>query len=99
MRFGCVDGCGRHGGRPSRWCLAAVFVPAVLLSAPVSHGLLYRQPAEVDCDWQDGVSVRVYVRSRAGLKPDIRFRGKPITRMVDFRLETVAKAVGRLPEK
>jgi len=29
------------------------------------------------CEWTDGVPVRVAVRSKKGLKPDVRFGGKP----------------------
>lgn len=57
------------------------------------RGLCARGAFEIDCDWTNGAPARVAVRSRAGLKPDIRFRGQPLPRMADFWLETVAKAV------
>jgi len=41
------------------------------------RGLCARGAFEVDCDWVDGKPVKVAVRSLKGLKPDVRFAGKP----------------------
>lgn len=41
------------------------------------RGLCARGAFEVDCEWTNGVPVRVVVRSKKGLKPDVRFAGKP----------------------
>ena len=40
-------------------------------------GLCARGAFEVDCEWADGKPVKVAVRSLKGLKPDVRFAGKP----------------------
>ena len=42
-------------------------------------GLRARGGFELDCEWADGRPVRVAVRSHAGGKPDVRFRGKPVS--------------------
>ena len=42
------------------------------------RGLRARGAFEVDCDWKDGRPVRVTVRSLKGLKPQVRFGGRPV---------------------
>ena len=48
------------------------------------RGLCARGAFEVDCEWRDGAPTRVAVRSYAGRRPDVRFRGRPVE--FDFRM-------------
>jgi len=41
------------------------------------RGLCARGAFEIDCAWEDGVPVRVSVRSLKGGKPNLRFQGRP----------------------
>ena len=43
------------------------------------QGLCARGAFEVDCVWKDGVPVEVAVRSKKGLKPDVRFCGRTVS--------------------
>ena len=52
-------------------------LPAAWTKKGSFRGLCARGAFEVDCDWADGRPTRVIVRSLKGLKPDVRFAGKP----------------------
>ena len=53
-------------------------LPADWAKAGSFKGLRARGKVEVDCEWRDGRPVRFDVRAPDGVKPTVRFRGKPI---------------------
>lgn len=62
-------------------------LPAAWAEHGAFRGLCARGAFEVDCEWRSGVPTRVAVRSYAGRRPDVRFRGKP----VEFEFRQISK--------
>ena len=70
-----VDGIDLLPALPTAWAKKGAF-----------RGLCARGAYEVDCEWRDGLPVRVAVRSLKGRpRPEIRFNGTDVTCPVSFR--------------
>ena len=53
-------------------------LPAAWAKEGSFKGLCARGRLVVDCEWKDGKPVAVTVRAPEGVKPDVRFAGKPV---------------------